>query len=200
VLIGIDELDKIHPEEKAEKFLNDIKIIFGLRGVFYLVSISENALSAFERRGIPIRNVFDSCFDDVIYIGYLDFAGACGVLRQRVIGTPHPFLFLCYCISGGLPRDLVRVCRNLIIEVQDRPDRRSLAKLCLAVVGADLLAKLHANEVVASDIPLERYVLNFLQELRSLRKCDHQVELLADAVASFSESAPASIMPIHRAI
>jgi hypothetical protein len=56
VLIGIDELDKIHPEEKAEKFLNDIKIIFGLRGVFYLLSISENALSAFERRGLPIRN------------------------------------------------------------------------------------------------------------------------------------------------
>jgi hypothetical protein len=179
VLIGIDELDKIHPEEKAEKFLNDIKVIFGLRGVFYLLSVSENALSAFERRGLPIRNVFDSAFDDVLHIGYLDFAGASGVLRQRVIGTPHPFLFLCYCVSGGLPRDLVRVCRNLVIEAQKQPER-SLAELCLAIVGADLLAKLHANEVVASDIPLERYVLSFLQELQSIRNAIAHAKLLSE--------------------
>jgi hypothetical protein len=71
------------------------------------------------------------------------------------------------------------VCRNLIIESQQRPNR-SLAELCLAIVGTDLLAKLHANEVVASDIPLERYVLNFLQELQSLRNAIAQVKLLSE--------------------
>ena len=68
VIIGIDELDKIHPEDAAERFLNEIKVIFGVERIYYLLSVSENALSSFERRGFPLRNTFDSCFDEIIHV------------------------------------------------------------------------------------------------------------------------------------
>ena len=57
VLIGIDELDKIESDEKAQSFLNDIKVVFGAFNVFYLVSVSENAMSQFERRGLLCDHV-----------------------------------------------------------------------------------------------------------------------------------------------
>ena len=54
--------------------------------------------------------------------------------RRSEIGTPHPFLFLCYCISGGLPRDLIRVCRNLIIDSSS--GQTVIGRALLAIVGA----------------------------------------------------------------
>jgi hypothetical protein len=35
-------------------------LLFGQRGVVYLVSVSEVVMSAFEQRGLPIRDAFDS--------------------------------------------------------------------------------------------------------------------------------------------
>ena len=40
VVIGVDELDKLRSAEDVEKFLNDIKGIFGASGCFFLVSVS----------------------------------------------------------------------------------------------------------------------------------------------------------------
>ena len=50
ILIGIDELDKITKTEVAQQFLNETKAIFGIQNCFYLVSISDNALSNFEKK------------------------------------------------------------------------------------------------------------------------------------------------------
>ena len=36
------------------------------------------------------------------------------MLARRVLGLPAPFAGLCYCLSGGLPRDLIRAARRLI--------------------------------------------------------------------------------------
>ena len=58
VIIGIDELDKMS-EEDARQFPNDIKTVFGQRDCYYLVSVSEDAMSAFERRGMRFRDVFE---------------------------------------------------------------------------------------------------------------------------------------------
>jgi len=102
-IIGIDELDKMSSEDAAHRFLNEIKVVFGQANVFYLVSVSESAISSFERRGLPFRDVFDSSFDDIVYVDYLDVASAKRLLLRRVIGMPVPFLCLCHCLSGGLP-------------------------------------------------------------------------------------------------
>jgi hypothetical protein len=112
VIIGIDELDKIE-YERAARFLNDIKAIFGVRGSYFLVSVSENAAAGFERRGVPFRDTFDSSFDDVITVGYLDWHTSRALLNTRVVGMHAPFASLCYVFSGGLARDLIRTARTL---------------------------------------------------------------------------------------
>ena len=111
VVIGIDELDKLESSAKAEQFLNDIKGIFGIRECYFLVSVSEEAAANFKGRGVPFRDVFDSCFDNVIVVSYLDHASAKQLLYGRVIGWPAPFIALCYALSGGLARDLIRAAR-----------------------------------------------------------------------------------------
>jgi hypothetical protein len=156
-VIGIDELDKMRNEEEARRFLNDIKGIFDVPGCYYLISVSEDAMSSFERRGLPFRDEFDSSFDAIVRMGYLSFAEAQDVLERRVVGLPVPFHALSHCIAGGLPRDLIRAARELI--QQDRrltearrhepPRASSLGELCRAVVGVELEAKVAAALVAA---------------------------------------------------
>ncbi|NCU05708.1 MAG: hypothetical protein GXC73_17195, partial [Chitinophagaceae bacterium] len=85
LIIGIDELDKIETDEKAQNFLNEIKSIFGLPRCFFLISVSENAMSLFERRGLPFRDVFDSSFDHIVYVDYLNLETSISLLKRRVI-------------------------------------------------------------------------------------------------------------------
>jgi hypothetical protein len=113
VVIGIDEVDKIESRDSAAQFIDDIKGIFGVPNCHYLVSISEDALAAFERRGLPFRTSFDSAFDDVISLDYFTFNESRALLRSRTIALPVRFIGLCHALSGGLPRDLLRVARHL---------------------------------------------------------------------------------------
>jgi hypothetical protein len=115
VVIGIDELDKIQNPDRAQAFLNDIKSVFGLVNCYYLVSISEEALASFERRGLPIRDAFDSALDDVVRIAPLDYKTGRKLIRSRVIGLPEPYVALAYCLSGGLPRDMIRWTRSIVM-------------------------------------------------------------------------------------
>jgi hypothetical protein len=167
VIIGIDELDKIHPDQAAEDFLNDIKVIFGVSGVFYFISVSENVLSSFERRGIPLRNAFDSCFDEVLRVKYLTLGDAMKLIRRRVIGMPFPFVCLCHCLSGGLPRDLIRVCRNLVIEARNG-SKNQLRELCSSILRADFASKLHAIETAAGELSIGSDLANFIELLHTL--------------------------------
>jgi hypothetical protein len=114
VVIGIDELDKMESDVAAREFLNNVKGVFGVERCYFLVSVSEDAMSAFERRGLPLRDVFDSSFDEIQRIGYLDLEESRGVLESRVTGVPVPFQCLCHCLAGGLPRDLIRTTRELV--------------------------------------------------------------------------------------
>ena len=171
VVIGIDELDKLESDEAAQRFLNEIKAIFGLPNVFYLISVSENAMSNFERRGLPFRDVFDSSFDNIVYVDYLKLKHAKRLIARRVIGMPPPFVHLCYCISGGLARDLVRTCRNLRQRAQEQEARGKLADLkalTLELVKSDLQLKLHALVVAAKKLASEGDVNSFLERLYSL--------------------------------
>ena len=106
VFIGIDELDKIGSAEQAEHFLNEIKGIFGIPHLYFMVSVSDDALTAFERRGLPLRDAFDSSFDEIIRVGPLTYAESRRLLYRRVIGLTEPYVALCHCLAGGLPATL----------------------------------------------------------------------------------------------
>ena len=114
LIIGVDELDKLRSAESVEDFLNDIKGIFGAPGCFYLVSVSEDAAASFGRRGSPFRDVFDSSFDDVISVPYLDLDSTRRILYGLASVWTEPFISLCHVISGGLARDLIRCARDLV--------------------------------------------------------------------------------------
>ncbi|MFC4529323.1 hypothetical protein [Sphaerisporangium dianthi] len=114
VFVGVDELDKIGSADQAERFLNEIKGIFGVPHVYFMISVSDDALMAFERRGIPVRDAFDSSFDEIVRVGLLDYAESRRLLYRRVIGLSEPYIALCHVMSGGLARDLIRSARQLV--------------------------------------------------------------------------------------
>ncbi|MEU8045888.1 hypothetical protein AB0B71_17305 [Micromonospora echinofusca] len=114
LVIIIDELDRVTEVEAAERFINDVKGVFGMRHCTYLVTVSEDALSQFERRMVGIRPVLDSTFDEVVRLPVLNFVQSKELLERRLVGLPHAFIALCHALSGGIPRDLIRTARALI--------------------------------------------------------------------------------------
>ncbi len=146
IVIAVDELDKIAEPGEAHAFLNDIKGIFGVPNCVFLISVSEDALTAFERRGMPARDAFDSALTSMIRVEPFSLTESQRWLAYRAIGIPAPFIWFCHCFSGGLPRDLARIA----IAMRDlAPTHRHLEELTLAIVRADLAVKRHAFVVEA---------------------------------------------------
>lgn len=146
LVVGIDEIDRIEEAEKAEKFLNDVKAIFGIPNCFYAASLSADALANFERRVVSTRTAFDTTFDTVLRVGPLDLTAARGALERRAIGMPYPFIALCYVLSGGVPRELMRVARS-VFEVRNQlpsgPDDResvTCGQIAFGVIKQELLS------------------------------------------------------------
>jgi hypothetical protein len=60
----------------------------------------------------------------------------------------EPFVCLCQCLSGGLPRDLIRVARHVVGEGKKaEPDSDQLAMICGRLVANDLIRKLDATSI-----------------------------------------------------
>ncbi|WP_410568419.1 transcriptional regulator [Amycolatopsis sp. cmx-4-61] len=146
VVIILDELDKIASPEAAQDFVNEVKALFDLDvpGFLLLVSVSEDALASFERRGLPVRDAFDSAFDIIFRLEYLTLDDARQVLNNRIVALPEPFVCLCHCLAGGLPRELIRVARQMI------SDSGSLRAVSRRLVGDDLRDKRGALRTVVA--------------------------------------------------
>jgi hypothetical protein len=152
VTIGIDELDRIGSGDEARAFLDAIKGVFLVPGCYFIVSVSEDALRAFELAGQGMRDAFDSAFDEVIRVEHLDFDGSSSLLRARVIGLPMPFHALGYCLSGGLPRELIRAARSIVEEHE--PQRPvSLHHVAAKLVGEDVAHRCHAALLALGQMP-----------------------------------------------
>lgn len=122
VRIGIDELDKMGQSGDAEAFLTGIKVLFSIRDCSFILTISENAFSQFARRGMPLRDVFDSSLDAVTMVQPLTFEESRRLIRARLLAgsdeqavekMSDTQIIFCYCLSGGLPRDFLRFCRQV---------------------------------------------------------------------------------------
>ena len=151
LVLAIDELDKLESDVKAWQFLNDLKGIFGVPRCLYLVSISEEALSSFELRGFPFRDAFDSAFDEVAHLRQLTYGESRALLRRRVIGLSGPYICLCHCMAGGLPRDLIRVARDLVIlRREGRRDSRDLSDITADLIQEDLRVRSAATMIAVS--------------------------------------------------
>ena len=150
VFVGVDELDKIGTAEQAERFLNEIKGIFGVPHVYFLVSVSDEALTSFERRGLPLRDVFDSSFDEIIRVEPLTYENSRRLLYRRVVGLAEPYIALCHCLSGGLARDLIRAARLVVRIGQSLPEPVQLPDVCIRVVRDEIRRKAVALAKIVS--------------------------------------------------
>jgi hypothetical protein len=133
------------------------------------MSVSENAISNFERRGMPFRDEFDSAFDDIRHIDYLTLDGSRHLLGRRVLNLPEAFLCLCYVLSAGLPRDLIRVTRAMLDHAKTHPADNSLRKITDALIAKEVAKKVRAIEITAREIPVEPETTEFLRQMASLR-------------------------------
>ncbi|MET9226788.1 hypothetical protein [Lentzea sp. NPDC003310] len=134
VLIAIDEIDRIGAGESARRFLNEIKAVFDVPGCYYLMSVSTEAQHDFELAGMGLRSVFDSSFDEVARVDYLDFQLARGLISRSVDGLPEVFVALAYVFSGGLARQLTRSARAIVRQ----PRGTSLAAVTEKLVADEL--------------------------------------------------------------
>jgi hypothetical protein len=140
LLIGIDEVDRITDPALAERFLNEIKAVFGVPHCVYLVSISDEALVTFERRVARARTVFDSAFDQHVRLEPLSLIESVELLRLRLPGVPDRFLALCHCLSGGMPRDVLRVARTMFDLHRETAAAKSLPTVAQDLVAAEIRA------------------------------------------------------------
>ena len=113
IVIGIDELDKLKADEEAEDFLNGLKALFTVRDCSFLVSVSESAWGKFAQRGILLRDTFDSSLDAIVIMVPPTFSQARAFLKLREPRLTDSQILFCYCLSGGIPRDLIRAARKL---------------------------------------------------------------------------------------
>jgi len=149
LLVGIDELDRIQPAERARDFIDEIKVIFEIPNCLYLVSVSDEALRAASLASPGRRDAFDSAIDEVLRVGYLDLDTAVTLLDRRVVGLPLPFAALAHALSGGLARDLLRTARTM---VENRTGR--LPEVARGLVAGDFTHLVQATgaALAASDL------------------------------------------------
>lgn len=182
VIIGIDELDKIASVENARLFINEIKAIFGIHQCFYLLSVSENAMSSYERRGLPFRDEFDSAFDQVLHLDYLDYGTSRKLLSRRVIGMPPKFMDLVYVLSGGLPRDLIRYCRLIYEYAQTLPNEVSFTGACKQIITDEIRSKIRATNILIGDMEIPSISYELLSDINQLElnvtHTDEVIEIL----------------------
>lgn len=114
LIIALDELDKLSKAEDALGTINGIKDLLHGTGTHFLVSLSEDALATFALRGVPVRDAFDSSFDTIIPVARFNVPNSEALLARRVIGFPRLLSLYCHALSGGLPRDLIRVARQCV--------------------------------------------------------------------------------------
>lgn len=121
VIICIDELDKIVDIEEVRDFIRRIKGVFEVPGVFYYISLAEDAFAALHLGTSSGKNEIDSSFDhvllipalnckegEIIAISYLEKIG----IQQYDKKLPQIIASIAY----GVPRDILRLCDELALE------------------------------------------------------------------------------------
>ena len=134
LVIGVDELDKLHTSDDARALLRGIKGMFGEDGVSFLVSVSDEALEAFELRTLAGRDEVDSSFGHVIRIEPLSLDKCAEVLGSRGVGCLSRLIpDILGIVSAGNTRDLIRSARETYFQfvqnLDPSKDRRTTSDL-----------------------------------------------------------------------
>jgi len=139
LVVCIDELDKLDSPDHLVEIVNELKDLFHIQGVHFVVSVSTDALESFERRGLPSRDAFDSAFDTIVETEWLTPEESLEVVSARAAGFAPPIAMFCHAWSGGLARDLLRTARAAV-ELQRRNADRpvTVGEIVTHIVLGDL--------------------------------------------------------------
>lgn len=190
ITIAIDELDKFADPAQAHEFVNEIKTVFGVSNCLFMVSVSDDALAAFERRGIPVRDALDSAFTTMIAVAPFTLEESCAWLDRHVVGLPTPYACLCYCLSAGIPRELDRAMATLIdlddeydtwpagsdndsVTATTQPAHRELGEVTRTVIADDVAAKLSAFTHAAGQLAASAAVSEVIVTLNTVGALTH---------------------------
>jgi hypothetical protein len=148
IVIGIDEIDRIGSLDHAERFIGEIKAIFGVEKCFFLVAVAEDVGSIFAQRALAGRSILENAFDDIIVVEPLSLQETSDLLLKRVPGFTDSFVYLVHALSGGLPRELIRVTRRLVEvngELNNTLRTPRLEELAFALVREELVEAIRAT-------------------------------------------------------
>jgi Cdc6-like AAA superfamily ATPase len=165
IIVAIDELDKIATPDEAIDVVNGMKDLMHSDGIHFLVSVSEDALARFALRGIPLRDAFDSTFDTITEVDRFSVEEAQELLEGRVVGMPPLLAYFCHALSGGIPRDLIRLSRQCV----DRSRRVETGLPTSTVVTA--IAKEHVTGLLnGATIQAKQHGPDSLRSLLEVRE------------------------------
>ena len=167
VIVGIDEIDRIGSLDHAERFIGEIKAIFGVERCFFLVAVAEDVGSVFAQRATAGRSILENAFDDILVVEPLNFEETRDLLLKRVPGFTDSFVYLSYALSGGLPRELIRVTRRLVEVNQDLGSIHRLADLAFILVKENILESIRATRSQISRLTLNDNWAAVFETLRS---------------------------------
>jgi hypothetical protein len=170
VVVGIDEIDRIGSLDHAERFIGEIKAVFGVERCFFLVAVAEDVGSIFAQRATAGRSILENAFDDIVVVEPLNFEETRDLLLKRVPGFTDSFVYLVYALSGGLPRELIRVTRRLVEVNQKfgRTDRYPrLEDLAFILVKENIVESIRATRAQMSRLALDATWAGLFETLRS---------------------------------
>jgi len=114
LVIGIDQMDQIHDAKAARRFLDELSAEFGVPNCVYLLAVSPKTMAAVDQRTVPLKTSSGGLFDEMIWVEPFGFLKSRELLNSRVVGLRPTLIALCYVLSGGLPRELLRVARLIV--------------------------------------------------------------------------------------
>jgi hypothetical protein len=110
VVIAIDELDKMDDPKRVRELLRDIKGIFEVPRVHFLVSVSDEAARKLSLGALADRNEFNSSFYTVIEAQPATPEHLAELLERRSqAGVPREVAIVLAVLAGGNPREVLRL-------------------------------------------------------------------------------------------
>lgn len=108
VVIAIDELDKMDDPRKVKDLLRDIKGVFDVPHVHFLVSVSDEAARSLNLGALTGRSEFNSSFYTVIELPPVSPSGCTQLLEHRA-GVDLAVARVLGVLAGGNPREVLRL-------------------------------------------------------------------------------------------
>lgn len=150
LVIAIDELDKIDSPDTVRALLRDIKGIFEIPNVYFLVSVSDEAAAALRLGALRGRDEFSSSFYTVLEMEVLDSSDAVRLAGKRGAKLTGEQARLLCLLAAGNWREAVRLAEEWRSS-GGGADVSALARQSLGTEAAALLREIVRVGGAASD-------------------------------------------------